>query len=67
MKIGNKLKKKDIKELQEQMPEIEKDYHCVCDDCGFSWYSDEDYSQYTFCPACLSGMVYVFGKDDDNY
>ena len=64
--LGNKLKKKNIKELQDKMPEL-PEYHCVCDNCGFSWYDDEDYNIQTGCPNCSSSEVYVFNKEDDNY
>lgn len=67
MKLGNKLKNKDIKKLQEQMPKLEKAYHCVCDECGFGWYSNEDYNIQKHCPKCLSGNVYVYGEEDDNF
>lgn len=67
-KRGSKLTKKEIKDLQKQMPELpNKKYHCICDNCNFSWYDYEDYNIQTHCPRCLSGEVYVYGEDDDNF
>lgn len=64
-----KLGKKDIKELQKQLPElpIEYEYHNVCDNCNFSWYDNEEYNIQKCCPRCMSGEIYVYGKEDDNY
>ena len=66
MKIGKKLSKKDIKELQEQIPELPQ-YHNVCDSCNFSWYDRENYNIQKHCPQCNSGEIYVYGEEYDNF
>ncbi len=70
MKGLGKMKKKDIKELQKQMPELpehEYKYHCICDNCDCGWYDDEGETIQNHCPKCMSGELHAYDKDSDNY
>ena len=66
MKLGKKLTKKDLKELEKQMPKL-PEYHNICDNCNYSWYSNEDYNIQTNCPKCMSAEVYVYPEGSDNF
>ena len=61
------LGKKEIKELQKQMPKLPKEYHNVCDNCNFAWYDYEEYNIQKHCPRCMSAEIYVYDEEDDNY
>ena len=52
------MNKKDIKELQKQLPELPT-YNCVCMGCGHEWKSKEEaYCLTTSCPKCNCPDIY---------
>ena len=57
-----KLGKKDIKELQKQLPEIPK-HLCQCMECGEEWETTEEYSIQSQCPYCKCGDIYYVEDD----
>lgn len=62
MKSG-KLTKKDIKELQKQLPEI-PEYHYICMNCGKEYDLEEKYNNQSCCIYCGYGNVYC--EEDEN-
>lgn len=57
--MTKKLGKKEIKELQEQLPEIPpKEYHYVCMNCGKEYEKPEKYNDTSCCIYCGYGDVY---------
>lgn len=54
-----KLGKREIKELQKQLPELPpKEYHYVCMECGKEYESIEKYNCTSCCKYCGCGNVY---------
>lgn len=53
-KLGNELKYKDIKELEKQLPKLPT-HIFECNDCLYTWESDEDYTITSGCPRCHCG------------
>ena len=55
------MNKKDLKELQKQMPKLpKKELHVFeCNDCGNTWETDEEYNIQSYCPKCRCGDINV--------
>lgn len=58
MKVGKKMTKKDIKELQKEFPTIpNKTYIYECNECLHTWEGNEEITLQSYCPYCHCGDI----------